>query len=133
MLQSASAQPQCHIQLTTNGLRNLPHLEKHNDFDIIVGDIHYHCPWHVACFISPRICQAFGTDGSFSEFHISTKDPNNLFKTILSLASGDSLSITPDNRSFYESVFTELGNSEVILSIFEQFEGCFTVKDWFML
>jgi hypothetical protein len=101
MLQSASAQPQCHIQLTTKGLRNLPHLDKHNDLDIIVGDIHYHCAWHVVCFISPRICQELGTDESFSEFHISTTDPNNLFQTILSLASGDSLSITSNNRHFY--------------------------------
>jgi hypothetical protein len=38
------------------------------------------------------------------------------------------LSITSDNRSFYESVFTELGNSEVILSIFQQFEADFTVS-----
>jgi hypothetical protein len=116
MLQSASTQPQGHIQLTINGLQNLPQLEKHNDFDIIVGTIHYHCPWHAACFISPRICQEMFTDGSFCEFHIETEDPNNLFTTVLSLASGESFSVTSNNRSFYESVFTELGNSEVIVS-----------------
>jgi hypothetical protein len=70
-----------------------------------------------------------GTDGSFSEFHIETEDPNNLFKTILSLGSGNSLSVTSDNRSFYESVFTELGNSEMILSIFKQFEGDLTISN----
>jgi hypothetical protein len=121
---SASRPHPAHDQRTSK----FPQLEKYNDFDIIVGTIHYHCPWHAACFISPRICQEMLTDGSFCEFHIEIEDPNNLFKIVLSLASGESLSVTSNNRCFYESVFTELGNAEVIVSILKQFDENLTIS-----
>jgi hypothetical protein len=57
----------------------------------------------------------------------SKGDPSTLRTTILSLASGTHFSVTSDNRRLAKSGSTELGDSEVIIPVFKQFECDFTV------
>jgi hypothetical protein len=111
------------ISLSSKGLRNIPCQESRNDFDFIVGDNHYHCPWFVAAFLSQRICENLSFDGSQQEFHVETPDPNHQFCDILSLSRGETICFTSSNLSFFVSIAREFNNFELLYSIESQIDS----------
>jgi hypothetical protein len=57
-------------KLSANGMRNITISKVENDFDFVVGDHRYSCPWFVAAFLSPKIAQLHALDCSICEFHV---------------------------------------------------------------
>jgi hypothetical protein len=96
------------VCLSAKGLAKLPQNVYENDFTFIVGDDRYKCPSFVAAFLSPRVCSLQRTDGTLHEFIIETKDPNQLFESIVGLGEGRSMTVSATNSSFVRSICYEL-------------------------
>jgi hypothetical protein len=48
-------------------------IQKNEDhFHFVVGDDHYECPFYVAAFLSPKICQLRSHDASLNELELRT-------------------------------------------------------------
>jgi hypothetical protein len=117
------------LALTAKGLENIPRHEARNDFTFYVGDFRYTCPWYVADFLSPKICQLHQIDPWLDEFDIESADPNHLFTEFLSLAQGRSFALTECDREFFSRVCRELRNGELLFSIIDHFEGDLAVSN----
>jgi hypothetical protein len=112
------------ISLTSKGLINIPHPESRNDFDFIVGENHYPCPWYVAAFLSPKICRNSSIDPTQAEFIVETADPNHQFCEILSLGRGETIDFTSSSSrlSFLISIAREFENGELLFSMKDQID-----------
>jgi hypothetical protein len=117
------------IQLTTEGLGNIPNLGTRNDFAFIVGERRYMCPWYVANYLSPTIAQLQSMDPTISAFQIESIDTTGLFGNILTLGRGGRISFSPSDQLFYVSVFRELGNSEAIRAILDCVESDMSISN----
>jgi hypothetical protein len=73
------------LPLSSKGLANIPRQEGRNNFDFIVGEDHYECPWYVAVFLSPKLCRFQTSDGSLNRFIVTTPDPKHQFCDVISL------------------------------------------------
>jgi hypothetical protein len=105
------------LSLSARGLANIPRSESQNDFEFIVGDNHYPCPWYVAAFLSPKLCRNFSVDGTQHSFIVETPDSNDQFCELLSLGRGESIHFTSTNLSFFVSIAREFENTELLFSI----------------
>jgi hypothetical protein len=106
-----AAAPQ--LSLSARGLSSIRYGDALNDFEFIVGDAHYDCPWFVAAFLSHRIANLRSVDNTVCEIQIKTKDPKREFQRFLSLGRGESIKISRDTLEFYESLSEELENEEL--------------------
>jgi hypothetical protein len=104
--------------LSSKGLKNIPASDLQPNFTFIVGESLYHCPILVACFLSPRICQARAIDRTICEFEIKTPDPRHSFSNVLSLGRGEVVELTGAKLLFLHSVGVELGNCELMHCLF---------------
>jgi hypothetical protein len=102
-----------------------------NDFEFIVGEAHYRCPWFVASFLSSRIASVLAIDNTICAFSIATKDPRNEFSQFLSFGRGERITIGHDNFSFYESLSDELLNEELSAVVYEGFMNDVTLDNVF--
>jgi hypothetical protein len=102
------------VCLSARGLANIRTPDEINDFEFVVGDAHYRCPWFIAHFLSPRIAQLRSSDITINELIIDTKDPKREFPGLLSLGRGGSITIGNDNRTFYSELSAELLNEELL-------------------
>jgi hypothetical protein len=110
------------VSLSSKGLTNIPRLESRNDFDFIVGENHYLCPWYVAAFLSPKICRNCSIDPTQTEFFVETADPNHQFFEILSLGRGETIDFTTSTLSFFISIAREFENGELLFSLNDQLD-----------
>jgi hypothetical protein len=101
------------VKISTRGLANLKKSHIVNDFTFIVGDHHYNCPWFIAEFISPRVCQHRSIDITMNEFIITPHDPGRLFEFILSIGWGSRIHVNKETFSFFVSISRELSNWEL--------------------
>jgi hypothetical protein len=86
------------IQLSANGLRNIPDPEIRKDFTFIVEGFEYHCSWHLAHFLSPMLCTRSGLDSTVDCFSIDTPGSHSIFGNIISLGHGERISLLEANR-----------------------------------
>jgi hypothetical protein len=117
------------LALTAKGLANIPQHAHRNDFDFIIGDVHYLCPSYVADFLSPKICQLHELDASVNEFHIETVDSSHQFGDLLSLCRGSECHFPEESLPFLRSIVRELGNRELQILIVQQFDDELTVSN----
>jgi hypothetical protein len=85
-------------------MRNIAISKVENDFDFVVGDNRYSCPWFVAAFLSTKIAQLHALDPSICEFHLETKDHKQKFEKFLSLGCGLSFVIDDENLPIVRSI-----------------------------
>jgi hypothetical protein len=111
------------LRLSAGVLANIQTCDEINDFEFVVGDNHYRCPWFVAHFLSPRIAQLRSSDITINEFVVVTKDVKNEFREFLSLGPGCSIAIGNENRPFYSELSTELCNEELSELVEEDIYG----------
>jgi hypothetical protein len=116
------------LQPTPAGLRNIPKLEIRNDFTFI-GDSHYKCPYYVADFLSPDISRLHTSNPELSEFYIETSDAHGRFEDIISVGSGESLTLYDSERSFFVSIFRELDTSGFIHLILDDSEEPLSISN----
>jgi hypothetical protein len=107
------------VRLSARGLANIQEKGEYNDFEFIVGESRYRCPWFIADFLSPRIAQLYSIDNTIRSFIIGTKDTKNEFTTFRSLGHGDEIHANDGDRDFYELLVDELENQELSGIIFE--------------
>jgi hypothetical protein len=107
------------VRLSARGLANIQEKEEYNDFEFVVGESHYRCPWFIADFLSPRIAQLHSIDNTIGSFVINTKDAKSEFSKFLLLGRGDEIVIDDDNRDFYELLIQEVENAELSAMIFD--------------
>jgi hypothetical protein len=110
------------ISLSARGLGKIPHPESRNDFEFIVGESHYPCPWYVASFLSPKLCRNHSADISQNVFIVETPDSNHQFCELLSLGRGETIVLTSSSQSFFVSIAREFENSELLFSIKNQID-----------
>jgi hypothetical protein len=106
------------VWLSAKGLKAIPAIDLQPNFTFIVGENDYHCPILVACFLSPRICQARSIDCTVCEFEIKTSDPHAYFSDVLSLGRGEEVELNDEKVAFLQSVGAELGNWELTHRLF---------------
>jgi hypothetical protein len=117
------------LQPTTSGLKNIPKLEIRNNFNFIVGNSHYKCPYYIADFISPAVSRLHVLNPPLSEFYIETSDAHGRFEDIISIGYGESLRFSKSERFFFLSVFRELDNSAFIHFILEDSEEPLSISN----
>jgi hypothetical protein len=112
------------ISFSSKGLPNIPCSENRNDFDFIVGENHYPCPWYVAAFLSPKICRNCSIDPTQTEFIVETSDSNHQFDEIVSLSRGETIDFTSSSSrlSFFISIAREFENGELLFSMKDQID-----------
>jgi hypothetical protein len=75
------------VKLSARGLANIQEKEEYNDFEFIVGESRYRCPWFIADFLSLRIAQLHLIDNTISSFVIDRKTRNvnsqNFFHSVV--------------------------------------------------
>jgi hypothetical protein len=81
------------ISLSSYGLKNIPYRDELDDFEFIVGDARYRCPWFIPDFLSPRIAGLHRADNTICAFVIETKDAKSEFREFLSLGRGGTIKI----------------------------------------
>jgi hypothetical protein len=111
------------LKISGSGLANIPASKLQNDFNFIVGELRYSCPWFMADFLSPVIRRLHLEDSSVSEFIIDTVGNHHQFSEFLSLGRGLSIQIADGTWVFFASIAHELGNFELFHSIVDHFEG----------
>jgi hypothetical protein len=82
-------------------------------FQVIADGRSYFYKLFIADFLSPRIGRARVLDPTIDHFMISTTDPLNELKALLSLGDGFPIPITPSMTEFLLSIAKELENSEL--------------------
>jgi hypothetical protein len=104
------------VRISAEGLRRIPDQEIRKDFAFIVEGVQHRCCWHLAHFLSPKICELSTVDDTVCDFCIETVGANTIFDNILSIGRGDAFSIPESgaSRRLYTAVFAELGNFEAI-------------------
>jgi hypothetical protein len=102
------------LRLSSAGLRNAISPIYENTFQFIVDGHSYFCKPFVADFLSPRIGRARLLDPTLDHFDISTKDPLNEFKALLSVCEGFPIAVTPSLAELLISIAQELDNSEIL-------------------
>jgi hypothetical protein len=118
-------------KLSANGMRNIAISRVENDFNFVVGDNRYSCPWFVAAFLSPKIAQLHALDPSICEFYLETKDHKHEFEKFLSLGCLLSFVIDDENLMVMRSIVRELGNCELYGLIVDGLEGDLNVSNVF--
>jgi hypothetical protein len=119
------------VALSARGLSHIQYGDDMNDFEFIVGDEHYRCPWFIASFLSSRIAKLRSVDNTICQFLIGTKDQGNEFSRFLSLGQGERVTIGRDTLSFYESLSEELLNEELSIVVSEGFMNDMTCDNVF--
>jgi hypothetical protein len=117
------------IQLSSNGLQRIPDPEIRKDFTFIVEGFSHRCSWHVAHFLSPKLCFQFSLDSASDVFDIETAGANRVFDHILSIGRGDQFSVPDDDFGLYSLIFRELGNSEAISLIYQYSHVDFSISN----
>jgi hypothetical protein len=102
------------VRLSTSGFNNIPRYLLGDDFTFVVGSECHKCPLLIACFLSPHISSIVVSDPTVREFHVQTCDIGSHFTEFLSLVYGSSITLTGDNRNFFRSLSSELGNREFV-------------------
>jgi hypothetical protein len=110
------------ISLSANGLANITYRDEINDFEFIVGEDRYQCPWFIAHFLSHRIAAIHEIDNTICSFRVETLDVEGEFRKIISLCRGETIMIDWMNREFYAALGEELENEE--LFSFSRFGKC---------
>jgi hypothetical protein len=102
------------LSLSARGLSNIQYGEQLNDFEFIVGDARYRCPWFVAAFLSHRIAKLRSADNTICEIQIETNDTKHEFERFISLGRGESIKFSRDTLEFYTSLSQEPENEELL-------------------
>jgi hypothetical protein len=123
--------PSLSLALSASGLKNIPHREELDDFEFIVGDAHYRCPWFIADFLSPRIAHLHKIDNTICTYVIETKDPKSEFPGFLSLGRGGTIKMERGSLSFYDSLSEELENAELSAIVCERRNDPITASNVF--
>jgi hypothetical protein len=105
------------VKLSMKGLANILMIASRNDFEFVVGESHYRCPFFAADFLSPKIARLDAIDATIENFVISSEDRNNESPSFLSLGRGSFVSINSTNRDFLLSLSSELENLEFFILI----------------
>jgi hypothetical protein len=117
--------------LTAKGLRNISRTETEPDFEFIVGDRRYGCPWFVAEFLSPKVSSLRSTDRTLKELRIETADKDKVFGDFVLLGGGWDVVVTEANSSFFVSICRELWNEELYSKVVAHFEEDLTISNVF--
>jgi hypothetical protein len=117
------------LRPTGSGLKNIPALEIRNDFEFILGNSHYPCPYYIADFLSPLIGRLHGADPTLSEFFIETADLNGRFKDIIAIGYGETIAFPEAERDFFISIFHEFDNLEFLHSIIGNPEAALSISN----
>jgi hypothetical protein len=99
---------------SATGLRNVRMEEGSSTFKFIVGNCCYECCSHAAEFLSPRVSLACRADATIDEVKIEVDDAEGLFKEVISVADGCSISVDSSNRKSFASMLGALGNFELL-------------------
>jgi hypothetical protein len=91
--------------LTAQGLANLSRAQTERDFEFMVGNHSYRCPWFVAELLSPKLCSLRSADPTFNEMRIETVDNDNIFPDFVSLGSGRDVIVMEANYPFFVSIY----------------------------
>jgi hypothetical protein len=105
------------LVLSSKGLANIPFHQFPNDFTFIVGKRDYQCPKFAADFLSPRIAKKHFSDALFSEYEVSTEDPNDLFVKFMAIGYGSHETVNEEWLPFFFNIARELENVELVSMI----------------
>jgi hypothetical protein len=119
------------MRITGNGMANIAKSKIENDFEFIVGDRHYDCPWFVADFVSPVVGRLHSFDPSVHEFSIDIEDPEEHMGKFLALGFGSTLELCEGNFPIYRTICRVLGNQEVYKMLIDRFEVTVTIANVF--
>jgi hypothetical protein len=119
------------LRLTGNGMGNIPKSKIENDFEFIVGDRHYSCPWFVADFVSPVVGQLHSFDLSVREFYLDIGDAEDYFVKLISLGYASILEVSESGFSCFRRICCALGNREVYDMLIDGFEVGVTISNVF--
>jgi hypothetical protein len=108
--------------LSSRGLMNIPKRQDLDDFEFIVGNSRYRCPWFIADFLSPRVGQLHSIDNTHCEFIVKTSDVNGDFSKFISLGRGERVEIDSGLGSFFETLGEEFLNEELMNFVSSQVE-----------
>jgi hypothetical protein len=114
------------LSLTAKGLIKVPMNQYEYDFTFFIDGHEHHCPSFVAAFLSPRVCDLQRNDSTIRSLHLETKDPENYFKSFLSLGFGFGFEVPSQTRNFVFDLCRELRNAELYESLFNAAENKIT-------
>jgi hypothetical protein len=113
------------VCLSSAAIKNIVLDQIQEDFDFIVGGKGYKCPRILAQFLSPRVCLSHSVDPSIAEYIVETRDLNDQFKLFMSLGSGSTIQVSEANLDFFVSLYRELSNQNLYISLIEHFANRF--------
>lgn len=106
------------IRLSPYGLQRVNECDS-RPFCFAVGDSKYWCSVSQACFISPCVFRLLLTDYTVGMFYVDVEDPDLVFKDILELGSGSSVTVDQDNIGVIRSIAIALENGELYSRVLE--------------
>jgi hypothetical protein len=111
------------VSLSSAAIQNIVIDGIQEDFVFVVGGQGDKCPRMMAEFLSPRVCLSHLVDPSIAEYVVETPDSNAEFDSFMSLGAGSTIRVTEANRDFFLSLSGELGNSNLYISLMEDFDS----------
>lgn len=112
------------------GVENLSFLDPQafeKDFSFIVSGSIYKCNRFFADLISPKVAQMHRNDPTASQFIIKAPDKGSYFMKFLKLSYGETVTITPNAMQYILKIASELGNTTILKSIYDQDQRDITV------
>jgi hypothetical protein len=104
--------------LSAKGLSLIPLNNHEKDFTFSIGGREYICPSFITEFLSPLLCELCRNDSTIHDFHITTTDCEDSFKSFLSLGYGSSVCFNSEQLIIVKSLCIELQNHELYKSLF---------------
>jgi hypothetical protein len=112
-------------------MKNICIKDKDNDLTFVIGSRHYDCPWLIAEFLSPYVCQCRSVDDIINEMIISIDDSNDVLGSLMLIGRRNEVEISRADFVTVMLICRELGNSELYEVIFREFSDDITIDNVF--
>jgi hypothetical protein len=113
--------PDFDMSLSSTAITNVVVDKTQDEFVFVIDSEMYKCPCVIAQFLSARICLSHSVDPSIAEYIVQNPGSNDEFNLFMSLGSGSTIPVAEANRDFFLSLSREFGNSNLYISVMDQF------------
>jgi hypothetical protein len=105
------------IRLTAKSLSHIPDRPIHDDFEFILSNKSYSCPWYLAHILCPRLRTVVSTDPTITALDLATVDLESRFGDLIDLGIRGEFTFQATDRGFLVALAEEMGNYELYSSL----------------
>ena len=105
------------VRLTGTSLRSVPFTLHPETFTFVTDDGTYSCSVFAAELLSPKVCRLRSVDITLSEYHVTTRSEDGLFRKLLKAATGEALEIREQDVRQFVALCRELENIDLLSQI----------------